>query len=76
MNIDPVILSVITMAVTGAAAFGGVKVGLNGAKNDIREVKIEVKGVNKKLDTHIHDEGEFQDSVIDRLARIETELET
>ena len=68
MNLDPILLSVITMAVTGAAAFGGVKVGLNGAKDNIKEI-------DRKLTFHMEDEVEFQQEVVQRLTAVETKLE-
>lgn len=62
---DPmVIMAAVTALVSGGAAWGAVRVTLNGTKHDIRELKTT-------FEEHLHDDREMRD----RLARLETKID-
>lgn len=66
MTFDPIILSLVTIGITGGAAFGGVKAGLNGAR-------LNIKQIHESLAAHIAKEDEA--AVDERLARLETKID-
>lgn len=67
--IDPgLLLQVATVAVTGGAAYGGVKAALNGTKEKLTKVADD-------LDVHVKHDALIQIEMVDRLARIETKID-
>lgn len=65
---DPMLISLMTVVATVAAAFGGVKVALNGT------VK-RVNSIDEKLTQHIRDEVVIETQVAERLVRVETKID-
>lgn len=63
------LLSIATPIATVASAFGGVKVALNGTRERVQNVEADLKE-HKEFTAAKHVE------TVDRLARIETKLDT
>lgn len=66
---DPLIVSLMTIVATVAAAFGGVKVALNGTVKRVNDIDV-------KLTQHIRDESALETQVAERLVRVETKIDT
>ena len=58
------LISLLAIPAAAGAAYGGVKAGLNGAKQSLAQIERTVNRIGEKVDTH----GE-------RLAAVETETE-
>jgi hypothetical protein len=58
------LISLLAIPAAAGAAYGGVKAGLNGAKQSLAQIERTVNRIGEKVDTH----GE-------RLAAVETEAE-
>jgi hypothetical protein len=75
MTIDPaVVISLITVAAAGGAAFSGVKVGLNGTRAMQGRTNERIDNLDRKVELHISQETKDHAQIIDRLARIENEI--
>lgn len=69
MTIEPgVLISLGGILVTGGAAWGGAKVALNGTRKRVEELHAELR-------SHAESDAKVQREVLDRLIRIETQLE-
>lgn len=67
----PLIFSIVapTVLFTAGAAWGAVRNALNGTRERMERVELRLEG-------HITESGVAQRDVVDRLARIETRIET
>lgn len=65
---EPWMIGAGSIIASAGAAFGGVKVALNGTRARVTEIKVDLK-------EHIEKDERLQDETIDRLARIETKLD-
>jgi hypothetical protein len=69
MELIPDYLPLLTIVGSLGAAFGGARVALNGTKE-------RVKTLAESFDKHVESDAAAQNQVIDRLARIETKLDS
>lgn len=49
MELSPIILQAVQVLVLGGVAFGTVKAGQNGMKQDIRDIKIDIRSINSRM---------------------------
>lgn len=67
LNVET-ILQAVTVLVTAGAAFGGVKVALNGTRERVKRIDI-------KLDKHIESDEGVQMRLLTGMTRIETKVD-
>lgn len=63
------IIQLATLVATGGAAYGGVKVGLNGMRE-------RTKNIEHKLDRHVVDSANKHTAVVDRISNVEAKVDS
>lgn len=69
MNIDPTIIQFLLPVAAAAAAWGGSRQALNGTRE-------RVKTIDQKMDSHIKQTAENFSSVTERMAVVETKVDS
>lgn len=65
------LISIAIPCITGGAAYGGVKVAMNGSRTRIVEIHADVKELRKEVNEEMHTIRANQYQLTERVARIE-----